>query len=50
LIEAVNAFEAINLRASVDLPSGKGDGVKNDTISFPSRLYLCHRHRKETNL
>ena len=34
LIEAVNKFEAINLRASVDLPSGKGDGVKNDTISF----------------
>ena len=34
LIEAVNTFEAINLRASVDLPSGKGDGVQNDTISF----------------
>lgn len=25
LIEAVNAFEAIDLRASVDLPSGRGD-------------------------
>ena len=34
LIEAVNTFEAINLRASVDLPSGKGDSVKNDTITF----------------
>ena len=34
LIEAVNTFEAIDLRASVDLPSGKGDGVKNSTISF----------------
>ena len=34
LIEAVNTFEAIDLRASVDLPSGKGDGVKDGTISF----------------
>ena len=34
LIEAVNTFEAINLRASVDLPSGKGDSVENDTITF----------------
>ena len=34
LIEAVNTFGAIDLRASVDLPSGKGDGVKNSTISF----------------
>lgn len=34
LIESVNSFEAINLRASVDLPSGKGDGVKNEAICF----------------
>ena len=34
LIEAVNEFEAINLRASVDLPSGKGDGVEADAPSF----------------
>ena len=34
LIEAVNKFEAIDLRASVDLPSGKGDGIESSTISF----------------
>lgn len=33
LIEAVNAFHAIDLRASVDLPSGKGD-VCDGNISF----------------
>jgi len=33
LIEAVNAFEAIDLRASVDLPSGKGD-ESGDALSF----------------
>ena len=33
LIEAVNAFEAIDLRASVDLPSGKGDD-SGDGLSF----------------
>lgn len=30
LIDAVNAFEAINLRASVDLPSGKGDALETE--------------------
>ncbi len=34
LIEAVNKFEAIDLRASVDLPSGKGDGVEIGAMSF----------------
>ena len=33
LIEAVNAFEAIDLRASVDLPSGKGDAC-DEAICF----------------
>lgn len=33
LIEAVNAFEAIDLRASVDLPSGRGDAA-DDGLSF----------------
>lgn len=34
LIEAVNAFEAIDLRASVDLPSGKGDAIESEAPSF----------------
>ena len=34
LIEAVNKFEAIDLRASVDLPSGKGDDVEGGAMSF----------------
>ncbi|MFT5836552.1 MAG: hydroxyethylthiazole kinase-like uncharacterized protein yjeF [Candidatus Azotimanducaceae bacterium] len=33
LIQAINAFEAIDLRASIDLPSGKGDNVENG-LSF----------------
>lgn len=32
LIEAVNAYERIGLRAAVDLPSGRGDA--SDTLSF----------------
>ncbi|MDQ8193476.1 NAD(P)H-hydrate dehydratase [Coraliomargarita sp. SDUM461004] len=32
LIEAINAFEGIELRASVDLPSGAGDGVEPDAL------------------
>jgi NAD(P)H-hydrate epimerase len=31
LIKAVNAYEAIDLRAAVDLPSGKGDACDEDT-------------------
>lgn len=34
LIEAVNAFEAIDLRAAVDLPSGKGDETDEDALSL----------------
>ncbi|MGZ0654007.1 NAD(P)H-hydrate dehydratase [Coraliomargarita sp. W4R53] len=32
LIEAVNAFAAIDLRASVDLPSGAGDDTDSDAL------------------
>jgi len=34
LIQAVNVFEAIDLRAAVDLPSGKGDDVEEEAPSF----------------
>jgi NAD(P)H-hydrate epimerase len=34
LIEAVNAYEAIDLRAAIDLPSGIGDEVEPDAVSF----------------
>lgn len=34
LIEAVNAYEAIDLRAAIDLPSGIADEPESDAVSF----------------
>lgn len=43
LIQAVNAFEAIDLRAAVDLPSGKGDAPAAPAASAAPDLAVSFR-------